>query len=364
MSRKKTYAIILAVLCVLLIVLGYIYWSAETQITTDMKIYYMDVGQGNAVLVEEEGEYMLIDGGDREFSSYVVRYLKNRGVRKLKYILLSHYDKDHLNGVVGVLNAFDCEEIIAPDYEADSKIYTSYKKAVKRKGYEVIYPEVGDTYTLGEAEFTVVCPKDYNYELENNNSIGIKLVHGDNSFLFCGDASIESEEDMLKAKVDVESDVLMVSHHGSRGSSSQAFLDKVDASVVIISCGVNNPFGHPTKTVLGRIKKSGAKLFRTDLQGTIIATSDGTDISWNKKSTLDFRSEHQINNDQDKIDAIQEDIASSKVKKYVLNIKSKKIHKPDCKAVNDIKEENKKPVKKSMKELKEKGYVPCGKCKP
>ncbi len=136
----------------------------------------------------------------------------------------------------------------------------------------------------GGAVFTIVCPMHYDHELENDNSIGLRLVYKDTSFLICGDASRESEEEMLRSGETLKSDVYMASHHGSRSSNSWRFLKGVDPEAVVISAGYGNPYGHPVKTVMKRIQRLGADLYRTDLQGDRTAVSDGEKITWNVNS--------------------------------------------------------------------------------
>lgn len=223
-----------------------------------LSVTFLDVGQGNAVLVEQSGAYMLIDGGNRDYSSFVVSYLKEQGVEELAYVIASHYDADHLNGVVGALHAFSCGQVLAPDYVTDTRVYESFERVIKEQDIALAYPAVGDTYTLGDASFTVVCPKAYDPKEDNDNSVGIRLVYGDTSFLICGDAGKAEEQAMLDSGVTLESDVYLASHHGSEGSSSEAFMRAVSPSAVVISAGAGNSYGHPTRTVLDRVKACGA----------------------------------------------------------------------------------------------------------
>lgn len=350
-------------------------------------VTFLDVGQGNAVLVETGGEYMLIDGGDRDASSYVVSYLKNEGVETLSYVISSHYDADHLNGVVGALNAFSCELLLDADYETDTKVYASLQNVVAEKDIDEVHPDLGDVYSLGSAEFTVVCPDAYDYDDENNNSIGIRLVYGDTSFLICGDAGSEVEEMMMMSGLALQSDVYLASHHGSAYSSSLAFLEEVAPEAVVISAGRSNSYGHPTKEVLDNIRTVGAKLYRTDLQGEIVAVSDGTAISFQVAATDDFRSGEEIADgaeasetdgadtaDENDADASQTDAAAdspdtddspeSVSQTYILNTNTKKFHLPDCGSVSRIKDENKAAFTGTREELLAEGYSACKNCNP
>lgn len=249
--------------------------------TGTLTVTFLDVGQGNATLVESGGEYMLIDGGDRDYSSFVVSYLKELGIVELEYVISSHYDADHLNGIVGVLHAFSCENVFAADYTTDTRVYESFCEVVAEKEIELIHPSVGEVYELGDASFTIVSPKHYEYADVNDNSIGIRLTHGENSFLICGDAGIASEMVMLESGGLLNSDVYLASHHGSDGSSSWEFMQEVSPEVVVFSVGADNSYGHPAERVIEDVEEIGAEIYRTDLQGTIVVTSDGEKLEWN-----------------------------------------------------------------------------------
>ena len=361
-----------------------------------LSVTFLDVGQGNAVLVEQGGAYMLIDGGNRDYSSFVVSYLKEQGVEELAYVIASHYDADHLNGVVGALHAFSCGQVLAPDYVTDTRVYESFERVIKEQDIALAYPAVGDTYTLGDASFTVVCPKAYDPKEDNDNSVGIRLVYGDTSFLICGDAGKAEEQAMLDSGVTLESDVYLASHHGSEGSSSEAFMRAVSPSAVVISAGAGNSYGHPTRTVLNRVKACGAALYRTDLQGTITVTSDGTSLSWSVDATQDYRDGDEVaagaadttgtSGTADTADSaaqasVAADTAGSAAQassggetaadgtadvtgEYVLNTNTKKFHRPSCSSVAQMSPENKAAFSGSREELIAAGYDPCKRCNP
>lgn len=329
--------------------------------TDKLTVRFLDVGQGNAVLAECGGHYMLIDGGDSTKSSYVVSYLKNLGISELDYVVVSHYDDDHLNGLVGVLNKFSCKLVLSPDYQADTKIYQSYLSVMERKGYPEIHPSAGQTYELGNAEFTIVCPKNYQYEEENDNSVGLRLEYGNNSFLICGDASAESEEDMISSGLNLQSDVYMASHHGSSSSGTSKFLKEVAPSTVVISAGFGNPYGHPSKSAMKRIRKTKAALYRTDLQGELIAVSDGKEITWNTGASQNYGCGDEIASmDEAKRDR---ELKSRQEKyTYIINTGSEKFHLSGCESVSEIPVKFRRISHDSRKELMAQGYSPCKVC--
>jgi beta-lactamase superfamily II metal-dependent hydrolase len=339
--------------------------------------------------VEHEGEYMLVDGGDRDYASFVVSYLKEQNVEKLAYVISSHYDADHLNGVVGALNAFSCDLLLDADYTTDTRVYQSLCSVVKERSITEIHPDMGDVYTLGDAEFTIVCPDAYDYSDDNDNSIGIRLVHGDNSFLMLGDASSQMEWVMMMSGLTLQSDVYLASHHGSTYSTSDEFLAAVAPSCVVISAGYGNSYGHPTRRVLQAVKNSGASLYRTDLQGTVTVTSDGKDLTWNVEPTEDYRSGDELTKDtvsdkntvsdgaaasdsstgSDGNETSEEAVTANETDStteasYVLNTNTMKFHLPSCSSVNEIHEQNKAEFNGTREELISAGYAACKRCNP
>lgn len=346
-----------------------------SEVDGDLTVTFLDVGQGNAVLIQNDGQSMLVDGGDRDQSSFVVSYLKQQGIEELTYVVSSHYDADHLNGVVGALNAFTCDEVLSADYETDTRVYQSFWSTIEEKDIPQIYPEIEENYELGDAYFTIVCPDSYDYSNDNDNSIGIRLVYGETSFLICGDASSEVEEMMLASGEELDSDVYLASHHGSEYSSSTAFLQAVSPEAVVVSCGKDNSYGHPAKAAMERIQATKASLYRTDLQGTIMVTSDGISLNWNTEACNDFRSGDEISGETgDNSDTDVTGNESSSVsdgaytdgseETYVLNTNTKKFHKPSCGSVNQMNEENKANFTGDRQELIDAGYQPCKNCNP
>lgn len=253
-----------------------------------LTVDFLDVGQGLSVLVNSDGHYLLFDGGDRTASSFVVAYLKKQGVESLDYLIASHYDADHLNGLVGALNVFPTKTILAPDYETDTKVYQSFLRTAQEKGNTIVHPATGSTYQLGDAQFTILAPSSESYGDENDYSVVIRLTYGGSSFLITGDAGEKSELEMLDGGFTLKSDVLCLGHHGSSTASSAPFLKAVSPDFAVISCGTGNSYGHPHEETLERLKGTEAGLFRTDLQGTLRAVTDGETITWSAEPCNDF----------------------------------------------------------------------------
>lgn len=260
--------------------------SGDSNVVTSIEnpkinITMLDVGQGLSILVESNGEYMLYDGGDRGTSSYVVSYLKNHNINRLKYMVASHYDSDHLAGLVGVLETTKVDNIINPDFSANSKIYASYVEKRDKSGARIDYPDVGDTYTLGYATITVLAPAE-NYGDANEMSIALKIECEDFVCIVTGDAEGESEADMLKCGINLDCDLYIVGHHGSSSSSSDAFVKAMSPAYGFISCGKDNDYGHPTDKTLNTLAKYNVQIYRSDIDGVVTCASDGKNYAFSK----------------------------------------------------------------------------------
>lgn len=256
---------------------------AETVATGDMRTTFLDVGQGDCTIIRTEGRNMVIDTGNNDQGDYVVNYLKENGITDLDYLILTHPDADHIGGADNVLENIDVETVIMPDVANDTMTYKEVIEDIDRYQVEVVYPNVGDIFTLGDAEFTILCPEEELVDQSdlNGSSVGIKLVHGKNSFVMCGDAEEKSELAMVKRfGSDLECDVLKCGHHGSSTATCDEFLKATNPTWALISCGQDNQYGHPHLEVLEKLRNDDVQVYRTDEMGMIIAVSDGENIRW------------------------------------------------------------------------------------
>ena len=259
----------------------------EPQQTGDMTVHFLDVGQGLSILVQSNGENLVYDGGDRGESSFVVSYLQQQGVTDIKYLISSHYDEDHVAGLVGCVNAFNVENVIGADYVQDTKIYQSFINGVATKGLEIQHPAVGSEFQFGTGIITILSPASIGSN-DNDNSVAIKLTNGENSFIFTGDAESGSEAAMCSSGIDLSCDVLVPGHHGSATATSNEFLAKTVPEFAVITCGVDNQYGHPDKDTMDKLQSMEIQVYRTDKQGTMMATSNGTKITWNQEPCNDY----------------------------------------------------------------------------
>lgn len=254
----------------------------------EMKVHFLDVGQGLSILVQSDGQTMIYDGGDKSTSSFVVSYLQKQNVTTIDYLISSHYDSDHMAGLIGCLNAFDVKNVISSDYEHDSKLYQSFIQTVADKGLPMQHPAVGTEFSFGSGSFQILAPATIDPNDSNKNSVAIKLTNGDNSFIFTGDAENTSEKAMCESGIDLSCDVLVPGHHGSATATSWDFLQATVPEYAVISCGKDNQYGHPDKDVMDKLESMDIQVYRTDKQGTIVAVSDGTTITWDQEPCNDY----------------------------------------------------------------------------
>ena len=313
-----------------------------------LTISFIDVGQGDSTLIECENEAMLINAGLYGNREKVINYLSSRNIKNLRYCVATHPHSDHIGGMDAVIYTFDVDTLVYPEVKTESASWNYLLDACDERGVSYYNPEVSDTFTLGGAELTVLSPaKGAEYENTNNTSLVLKLTYGDVSFMFTGDAEKEVERELLESSFDLRADVLKCGHHGSSTSTTKEFLEAVNPFSAVISCGKGNDYGHPHSETVTNLKNQNVQIYRTDKSSTIVAQSDGKEISF--------------------FSASGSEITRSKTEttlfEYIGNTSSYVFHRSDCASVKDMKEKNKMYfITKTEAVLM--GYTPCGACKP
>lgn len=259
--------------------------TPETDVKgAQMTVHFVDVGQADCILIKTPGgKAMVIDAGNNADADTVVNYLKNQGISKIDFLIGTHPHEDHIGGMDKVIEYFAVGKFYMPKVTSTTQTYKDVINAAKSKNLTIGSAKEGIDINLDDGiAAKMLSPLSDKYDELNDYSPVIKLVYGNISFLFAGDAGEISENEMLKKGEDLSSTVLKVGHHGSSTSTTQDFLDAVNPKYAVISVGSGNDYGHPSQATLNRLNKKGIKVYRTDESGTIIASTDGENLSFNK----------------------------------------------------------------------------------
>ncbi len=249
----------------------------------EVEYHFIDVGQGDSTLIRTPLGDILIDAAENSAEEDLKNYLDLCGVDTLYYAVFTHPDSDHIGGADMILAEYEVQNVIKPDFEKTTKVYTRMMEAIAAEGCPVYDALPGQTYSLGEFDMFIISP-DPNAELDSNNSsIVIKATWGDTAAMLTGDAEKPAEESILKNFTPdrLGATLLKMGHHGSRTSSTEEWLAAVSPNIAVISCGLNNSYGHPHAEALARIKPYvGEEIYRTDKLGTVVFVTDGISFTY------------------------------------------------------------------------------------
>lgn len=274
--KKLRLLIVFALVFLLLALTG---CNNQEPVAGTLTVRFLDVGQADCTVIQFGGSAMLIDAGSNTTANERTSTIKNMGIKRFDVVVGTHPHEDHIGGMDAVINSFDIGTIYMPKVSSTSKTFLDVLTAIKNKGLKITEPAPGSNFNLGEAQCTILAPNKDSYEELNNCSIVIRLTYKATSFLFTGDAESVSEKEMLSRGYDLKADVLKVGHHGSDSSTTPAFLDAVSPEYAVIMVGAGNDYGHPHKMTLDKLKTARVKVYRTDLNGTIVFTSDGSKLT-------------------------------------------------------------------------------------
>lgn len=282
-KNQKTIKAILTVVCIgILALMWFVFMPKQDEKpqydvpTGTAEFHFIDVGQGDATLIKVGDKNILVDTGDRGAKDELFNYLDTHNVLEIEYFAVTHYDSDHFANATAVLDKYDVKKVLVPDQVKDTKTYetfiTKLEEQVESKDIEVLCANdmIGSVLTVDSLALTVLAPLKDNYKDSNDYSVCLMARFGNKKVLLTGDAEKEAEEDIVAkySAADLDCDVYKMGHHGSRTSSSQALLDKLTAESVVISCGLDNDYGHPHKEAVDRVSK--LNIYRTDTQGSIV----------------------------------------------------------------------------------------------
>ena len=332
---------------------------------SSFEVHFIDVKEADSALVICDGKTMLIDGGNPSDSSLIYTYLKDHSITHLDYIVCTHPHADHVGGLPGALNYATAGVAFAPVTSSELNSFGDFIRYLEKQGVSITVPKPGLVFTLGSAKVQVVGPVNKS-ENVNDMSIVLRVLYGNTSFLFTGDAESLEEFDIINSGYDIQSNVLKVGHHGSSSSSTEEFLNAVSPEFAVISAGAGNVYGHPEEKVLNALESKGIKIYRTDHNGDIICKSNGDSISFTVEKdevqqlipTADTDGEAGSRQTQD-----DTSVNLSKVT-YILNKNTGVFHNPLCHSVGRMKESNKVYFTGTRDEAIAQGYRPCGNCNP
>ena len=283
-------------------------------IYASLEVHFVDVGQGDSIIINADGHYGIIDGGPSTKSQSLYSYIKKMGIASFELIVISHTDSDHVGGIVSAVEAAGIAKnctIWCNDLVSEQRQFTAFKSRVAASGCRIVDPVVGTTIFLGNAKITVIGPIRKTGR-RNDDSIVVKLEYAGKSFLFMGDAERMEENSLINEyspaltefgkypSTILNADVLKVGHHGSDNSATQYFLNYVRPSISVISVGINNRNGHPTENTLSRLEQAGSDIYRTDVHGTIkICVNDNGSLTVvGQKSSTPWFDENLLSSQQ------------------------------------------------------------------
>lgn len=255
--------------------------NKNTQLEADkMIVHYIDVGQGDSILIQVNNKNLLIDSGPKSDKKKLFNYLSTLNLETLDYVIATHPHEDHIGNMSDVIDDYNVIKFYAPKVQSTTKTFEKMIESLKSKKLKINILKKGtDSINLGEnTKITVFSPNKDSYEDLNNYSPVIKIEYGKTSFLFTGDAEKDIEKEILASNEDISADVLKVGHHGSSTSTTKDFLNKVHPSIGVISVGQDNTYNHPNSDTLKRLTENKVTTYRTDTDGTVILSSDGSNI--------------------------------------------------------------------------------------
>lgn len=301
------------------------------------QVTYINVGQGDSTLIQNNNQTVLIDAGHGDgYENASLNYLKEHSINTLDALILTHCDADHINDAKNIIYQLNVKKIYMSSRTSSSYTYMKLLNTIKEKKKKITVPKVGDTFQVGvgSIEFIGVGEGAQN---NNDSSLCMRYDDGYHRFVFTGDAAESMEKKLNK----VQCDVFQAGHHGSAYSNSDNLLSRMKASYVVVSCGKDNMYGHPHKEALQRFSRYNMVVYRTDELGTIRCVS--------KKNKLTFNG--------------KEEITTTQTTQYMGSKNTKKYHREDCQYVKTISDKN-KVYFSSSQEAQDEGYIPCKACNP
>ncbi|MCL2199504.1 MAG: MBL fold metallo-hydrolase [Defluviitaleaceae bacterium] len=287
--RRPGFSFFLVTLLILAIALLYIFAgellfpsrddNAVMPVEGEIIVTFIDVGQGDSILVRDGNHAVLIDAGEHRARQAVIDYLNEAGITFIDYVVATHPHSDHIGGLVTVLRDFDVGYVLMPDATNDTETFLNFLDAIENNDISTRFPSPGDRVQAGIIDMVVKGPEPGHHANLNNASIVLRMQHGQTSFLFTGDAEVAAENWLVETwGTSLQSNVLKVGHHGSRTSTTESFLRTVNPAAAVIQSGEGNRHGHPHQEVVDRLEAHGVTIYRNDQLGTIRMITNGQSI--------------------------------------------------------------------------------------
>lgn len=249
--------------------------AVSSEGNSDVSVHFLDIGQGDSIFVElPNGECMLIDAGVANKGEFIESYISESGYNKIDYLVATHPHADHIGSMAYIVSNMDIGQVYMPNVSTTTKTYEKLLESIQQKGVKIKSAKAGmNIVEESDLRVDILAPVKIDEDELNNCSIIIKITYGYDSYLFIGDAE---KEELDTVSSDLSADVLKVGHHGSRTSTTEKFLEQVNPKYAVISCGADNDYGHPHKETIDLLEMLDVKYYRTDIEGTITITSDGS----------------------------------------------------------------------------------------
>ncbi len=250
----------------------------------ELQVHFINVGNADCILVRQNDHNLLIDAGEVYHDEMLLDYFNRHGVEKLDLVIATHPHSDHIGAMSAIVAKIPIERFVLSympeEQESIMWFYTTMVEQLDERGVQVDEAKAGTVYELGMARVQILSPSAQAYDVDDANDISVvsRLTFGDHAFLFTGDADADTEARLLEDGYPLDADVLKVAHHGSKTSTSPAFVKAVSPSYAVFTCG-DNDYGHPNGEIVSRLHEAGAEIYRSDVQGDIVFVSDGNTLS-------------------------------------------------------------------------------------
>lgn len=258
--------------------------NSQNEGTNNLKVTIIDVGQGDSILITTpKNSFILIDAGPQNESKKFFDFIESSRINEFNTVIATHPHEDHIGNMSDLISKYPVRNIYMPKVVTNTPVFKKLMEAIEKRNLSIKEAKAGIKFNIDDVNFEFIAPVSKKYSNLNNYSAVLKITYNNVSFLLMGDAEKISEKEILESGINVKADVIKIGHHGSSSSSSKNFIKAVSPQYAVISCGLNNDFGHPHKETLKLLNSFNIKLYRTDKNGTVEFSTDGNKITVNSE---------------------------------------------------------------------------------